>query len=224
MSATRFHPGKFALYTLLSVADLSLTFFLLTRGKGIIYESNPVASAWLASFGWSGLVVYKALTMALLASIIVFISVHQNRLAGRLLVFACVALAAVVGYSANIAFDLRSDPLQLRVSEDREKYSAFYFRDFAPASRQVRSGTWTVAQAADKLVTTENEYWQSLLRRRYPGLSDRDCLAAYMKECVGVSHKACTPATPINRRIYPGWQNSASANHLAALKAASPIR
>jgi len=224
MSATRFHPGKFALYTVLSVADLSLTFFLLTHGKGIIYESNPVASAWLASFGWFGLVTYKALTMALLASIIVFISAHENRLAGRLLVFACLALAAVVGYSANIALDMRSDPLQLRISQDREKYSDFYFSHFAPAYRQVRSGSWTVTQAADKLVTKENGYWQSLLRHRYPGLSDRDCLAAYMKECLGASHKPCPGPPPPISRISPDWRTSVASYRMAALKIAPSPR
>ena len=61
--------GGLFLFTLLSVADLSLTWFLLTEGGGRFIESNPIAAAWLSSYGWAGLVVYKILGLLLVATV-----------------------------------------------------------------------------------------------------------------------------------------------------------
>ena len=91
--------GSLFLFMLLSIADLSLTWFLLTSSGGKIYESNPIADAWLASYGWAGLVVYKILGLLLVASIVVIISYRQPRTGRRLLNFAICALGAVTVYS-----------------------------------------------------------------------------------------------------------------------------
>jgi Domain of unknown function (DUF5658) len=202
MGVTRFHPGKFLLYSVLSVADLALTFFLVTHGRGHIYEGNPIANAWLSSFGWSGLILYKALTMSLLAGTLFFLSLYnRTRVAGRVLVFACLALSAVVGYSANIAYAVRAQQGHLLTQDDLESYRVYYFSEIAPATRLVRSGTWTLAEAADHLVACENEYWQTILRRRYPGLSDRESLEAFLKTCVGATPRPRTHATHVSHRV-----------------------
>src|SRR5438105_1085430 len=63
----RLPVGGLFLFMLLSMADLSLTWFLLTGSNGKIYESNPIAAAWLATYGWAGLVLYKVLGLFLVA-------------------------------------------------------------------------------------------------------------------------------------------------------------
>jgi len=201
MGVMRFHSGKFILYSVLSLADLVLTFFLLTRGGGHIYESNPIANAWLSSFGWCGLIVYKALTMGVLAGTLFFLSMYRTQLAGRVLVFACLALSLVVGYSANIAYALQAKKGHLNSMDDLESYRAYYFSEIAPATRLVQSGIWTLAEAADHLVVSENEYWQTLLRHRYPGLSDREGLEAFLKECIGTSPKPRVHTTRVSHRL-----------------------
>jgi hypothetical protein len=98
--------GGLFLFTLLSVADLSLTWFLLTEGGGRFIESNPIAAAWLSSYGWAGLVVYKILGLLLVATVVILISLRRPRTGKRLLTFAIVALTAVTLYSYYLLVNL----------------------------------------------------------------------------------------------------------------------
>src|SRR5262249_31133837 len=98
------HLGKLSLFAILSVADLFMTWQLVQGNEGHVYESNPVADAWLSYFGWVGLSVYKALAMLLVAGSALYVSLHRPRVGGRILVFACSATAAVVFYSCYLAF------------------------------------------------------------------------------------------------------------------------
>ncbi len=103
MSARTFHPGKLSLYAFLSLSDLFLTYQLVHGSHGEVYESNPVASAWLVHFGWYGLAAFKLLAMSLVAMIAITISVYRPETGGRLLGFACAAVAMVVCYSVCLA-------------------------------------------------------------------------------------------------------------------------
>ena len=50
MSAATFpHRRKLFLFVLLNVVDLVLTWCLVGRGNGEVYESNPIARWWLRS-------------------------------------------------------------------------------------------------------------------------------------------------------------------------------
>jgi Domain of unknown function (DUF5658) len=93
------HPRKQLLFVLLSVADLTLTWWLLRSSYGAFYEANPVACLLLKHFGWLGLAGFKVGLVLLVLTLVVFIARRQPRVAGRLLAFGCMCLALVVSYS-----------------------------------------------------------------------------------------------------------------------------
>src|SRR5262245_10540274 len=93
-----FHPVRLTLYSLLSVADLGLTYALIQQGNGDVYESNPIAEAWLSSYGWTGLVLYKLVIILIVGVVAAFISLSRPRTGGHILTFACLSVAVVVGY------------------------------------------------------------------------------------------------------------------------------
>src|SRR5260370_32741160 len=95
------HPGKLLLFTSLSAADLCITSSLLQHGGGAFYEGNPIANAWLNSYGWAGLIVFKAIAMSIVIGTCAFISLSRPRTGGLVLVFACTIVAAVVLYSCS---------------------------------------------------------------------------------------------------------------------------
>src|SRR5262249_52784909 len=108
---------KLVLFALLSLTDFGLTWYLLRAGGGEVYESNPVAAWWLGRYGGLGLAGFKAATMALAAGLGVLIALRRPVTGHRVLGFACVALAAVVLYSAYLCDDLRRRPAGLDAGE-----------------------------------------------------------------------------------------------------------
>jgi hypothetical protein len=96
------HPRKQILFALLSLADLTLTCWLLGHSDGQIYEANPVARWWLAQHGAVGLAGFKGAIVLFVLTLTVVISRHKPRAAGRILTFGCVSLVFVVLYSAAL--------------------------------------------------------------------------------------------------------------------------
>jgi hypothetical protein len=99
MNIHTIHLGKVTLYASLSLTDFFLTYHLLQRTDGAVYESNPIANAWLHAYGWAGLVAYKALAVLLVVGVAVFISRSRPRTAGNVLKFGCCTVGGVVLYS-----------------------------------------------------------------------------------------------------------------------------
>src|SRR6516162_2363051 len=95
----RHHVSKLVLFSLLSGADLWMTWRLLRQGGGLIYECNPVASAWLTCFGWAGLVAFKLAMVCFIGVLAIFISLYRPRASGGVLMFGCAVTAGVVLYS-----------------------------------------------------------------------------------------------------------------------------
>src|SRR5215831_6550499 len=93
------HPVRLLLFGLLSLADLFLTLRLLAH-SGAVYESNPLARWWLARHGWLGLACFKAATVLVVVGLAGAITRRRPRAGGRVLGFACAALALVVCYSS----------------------------------------------------------------------------------------------------------------------------
>src|SRR5437660_12382327 len=104
MSVHVFHPVRLSLFVLLSVADLCLTYALILHGDGEVYESNPIAEAWLSSYGWTGLALYKLAIILIVATLAAVISLSRPRTGGHVLSFACMAVAGVVCYSVYLGF------------------------------------------------------------------------------------------------------------------------
>lgn len=89
---------RLSLYVCLSLLDLLLTGIVLRYSDGKIYESNPIAAAWL-QYGWQGLVIFKVLGLLLVSLVSVFVSMRSPSTGRRLLTFACIAVGLVVVYS-----------------------------------------------------------------------------------------------------------------------------
>ena len=104
MSLKFFHPVRLILYTVLSLADLALTYALIQQGDGEVYESNPIAEAWLSSYGWTGLALYKLVIILIVGAVAAFVSLSRPRTGGHILSFACLAVAVVVTYSVHLSF------------------------------------------------------------------------------------------------------------------------
>jgi Domain of unknown function (DUF5658) len=102
MSVSILHPKRLALYVVLSGLDLFLTYKLFKVGGGHVYESNPIADAWLKSYGWFGMTLFKLMSMLVVGGVAVYISVHRPRMGSGLLTFACISVAGVVLYSLTL--------------------------------------------------------------------------------------------------------------------------
>src|SRR6478609_3973805 len=87
------------LFLILSLSDLCLTWMLIRHGGGRVYESNPVAHAWLRGYGWHGLAGFKGLTVLVFAAAVLVLLRHRPRAGLVLVTFACVAVGWVVLYS-----------------------------------------------------------------------------------------------------------------------------
>ena len=107
--ATLTHPRKLALFAALSLADFALTRFLLERGGGAAYESNPVAAWWLTTFGWAGLAGFKLALVGLVVGLALVVSRYRPRAGGRVLAFGCSALLGVVLYSGFLVRGLAAE-------------------------------------------------------------------------------------------------------------------
>jgi hypothetical protein len=120
MRSTVTHCLKVALFVLLSLGDLFLTWSLLRHGTGSVYESNPIANLWLESYGWWGLAAFK-LSLTLLVASVAFIAYrHRPVLARRFANFACLTLTLVVGYSGFLLWQVKTDPEMSALVSDEQ--------------------------------------------------------------------------------------------------------
>ncbi len=97
MTANRFCISGMVTYVLLNLADLALTYLIIHRGIG--YESNPVAAAWLHFHGWKGLAAFKLLSALVFGDTVAVISRYRPRTAAVLVGLGYAALLVVVVYS-----------------------------------------------------------------------------------------------------------------------------
>jgi hypothetical protein len=92
-------PG-FCLFSILSACDLLLTWLLLQWPTGEFREGNPIASAWLHCFGWTGLIAYKVLMSITFLGACLFVAYTQHRKkADRLVMSGCLVIGCVLAYS-----------------------------------------------------------------------------------------------------------------------------
>lgn len=117
----RFAVTILAVFVGLSVADLYLTWALLSTPDSEIIENNPLAASVLAQSGWTGLTVYKLAAVLLIGGIAVYLVRLQRRTGELLLIFACGAQAAIVMSSVFLYRSDREQPVvDLQVQEPEE--------------------------------------------------------------------------------------------------------
>src|SRR4051794_8336733 len=114
------HPRKQLLFVLLSLADLSLTWWLVDRSGGQVYESNPLASWWLRSYGWFGLAGFKVGEVFLVLGLAVVIAHSRVRAGARILEFACTTLGFLVLYSVSLCGTVSRSPREGSPEAERE--------------------------------------------------------------------------------------------------------
>lgn len=92
------------LYVIASLLDFLMTRLLLTsesaNGHFSFVESNPIARYFLYSWGFNGLIAFKAATVSLVVVVCQIIARSRPDVARRLFTFATLAVMAVVVYSA----------------------------------------------------------------------------------------------------------------------------
>jgi hypothetical protein len=120
MSTGLAQRGKQVLFALLSVADLTLTAWLLGHSDGVVYEANPIARWWLSEHGWLGLIGFKAAAVLLVVALAGLIARSRPRVAGRLLTLGCAALALVVLYSTALCRTACRSPEERLAEEQRQ--------------------------------------------------------------------------------------------------------
>jgi hypothetical protein len=97
-------------FALLGAADLLLTWRLIHRGDGRVFESNPVAGWWLANHGWGGMVAFKGGAILLLGVLACLLAWKRPRTGEFVLVFGCGAQSAVVFYSVLLMCFVEDSP------------------------------------------------------------------------------------------------------------------
>ena len=222
MTVNRLPSRTFTLFLLLSAADLVLTWVLLRNDLGQCYESNPLAGWVLASFGWGGLVAFKAAAVVLVGGLALLISRSRPRAAGRVLTFACSAVALVLVYSASLlgflasprnaeakeyrAVQQEADTMeeQLGRLNERRRLVAGLCDDLLAQRRGLSEAAATLARS-DPMRSSP---WLRKLRERFPGYSEVECLAARLLEDVVIRSNEKDPGATgrVARRLQDEFQ------------------
>ena len=186
------HPRKLLLFLLLSLSDLGLTWLLVERGGGVVYESNPVADWWLWHYGWAGLGAFKVLTVVVVVGLTAVVSRFRPRSGGLILAVACSALALVVGYSCYLVgggasaadpttsaelAEIRAESAHLDVEWAK---SEEYRMTLERLGADLTAGRCSLTEATTHLGSTRQAQERSWLRRLhvfFPEESDTECLA-----------------------------------------------
>jgi hypothetical protein len=217
---------KHLLFCLLSLADLSMTCWLLGNSGGQTYEANPLARWWLSRHGWLGLAGFKLACVLAVLGLAAVISRHRPRAGTRVLTFGCAALAAVVLYSAALCLNAHASPERQQAEESRrldgelrkvEVYHALVKR----LAEDVVAGRLTLREATRLIAESErgqDPAWLECLASAYPGRSVPECLAANIILHAGVSQgeqtpAACEVALRLEREFYLNFGTPAPLRH-----------
>jgi hypothetical protein len=222
------HSGKLLLFTVLSLADLILTWYLLQHGDGDVYEANPVADWWLSAWGWPGLVSFKVLMVSVVGGVVAAISLRHPVLAGKVLTFACTAVAGVLFYSCTLVRQVRADDYvrQATAKAQELEQKLQVCRDYQALRKRLGwdliHGRRTLAAAVAELAGTERGQDPGLLRvfrRRNPAWSDLALLADNLiPDVVELVQDRPDLAKEVARRLRTefqasfGWETTALAN------------
>jgi hypothetical protein len=189
MNAKILHLRKLLLFAGLSLADLALTWLLVRRSGGRVYEANPVAGWWLEHHGWLGLAGFKAGLVLLVIVLTLLISRYRPHFGGLLLGFACSVVTGVLVYSVALAGLVnRHEETELPpVVETHEQYtermdeSREYGHLMDRLAEDLMTGRCSLTEAVARLGCTRKGHdaaWIRQLHICFPDRTDAQCLAS----------------------------------------------
>jgi hypothetical protein len=208
--------GLVGLFVLLSLADLTLTCWLLADSGGQVYEANPVAGWWLARHGLAGLACWKGATVLLVLALVAFIARRRPRTAGRVLAVGCSCLLFVVVYSAALCRagerrvleeasrqlkQLEAVNRQVRATQRR---MAAFLTLRAEVQQELLAGRCTLRAAADRLTRSARECNPGYLKGLVASGEDRpaeECIAANLIRNAVSSQEGPLQAAEVARRF-----------------------
>ena len=117
MKARTLCLGGLVLFGFLSFADLCLTLLVIHK-SGRVYESNPIAGAWLREFGLRGLVVFKVAAMTVAAASVLILYRRRPATAAAVVLFACLAVGSVALYSRQLYLHPPAVPTDSEIAPD----------------------------------------------------------------------------------------------------------
>jgi hypothetical protein len=194
-------PDRQVLFALLSLADLTLTWWLLGHSGGAVYEANPVARWWLTHCGWAGFVCFKVAVVLLVLALAVLIARSRPRAAGRLLGLGCLSLSLVVLYSASLCRAAARTPEEraAEVTQETEKALAAANRETLQEIHKLQArsalrarlcadllaGRCSLREGVARVVALEQApttTWQKGLAARFPDLAPEARVAVWLIE------------------------------------------
>jgi hypothetical protein len=115
-----FYLAGLTLFVALSVTDFAQTYALIQGGDGSVYEANPVAAIWLERYGWDGLAVFKAATVAVLVGAVALLARRNRWAATGVMGFACTAVLSVALHSQRLLTELPDAPAAEAAEVERQ--------------------------------------------------------------------------------------------------------
>jgi hypothetical protein len=116
-----FYLAGLTLFVALSVTDFAQTYALIQTSDGSVYEANPVAAVWLDRYGWDGLAVFKAVTVAVLVGAVLLLARRSRWAATGVMGFACVTVLSVALHSQQLLADLAGSPARNEAEVQRRE-------------------------------------------------------------------------------------------------------
>jgi hypothetical protein len=97
------------LYVTLSAVDFVFTFALIRLSDGMVYESNPIAAAFLDRHGWLGLAAFKLAGVLVFVVAVSMVMVRKRWVGAAVAAFGCGVLISVVSYSHQMLQEARHE-------------------------------------------------------------------------------------------------------------------
>jgi hypothetical protein len=106
VNPTPFPRWKLVAFVFLNACDLLLTYVLISRSRGTVYESNPLADQWLRHNGWIGLALFKLASVLVVAGLAAWVYRLRPQMAHDLVAIACGCVVVAVFSGTTIAMSL----------------------------------------------------------------------------------------------------------------------
>ncbi len=186
------HHRRLLAFLLLNGLDLALTWQLVEPDSPYTSESNPVANWWLLSYGWAGLVGFKAAMALFAAGLFVVIARNRPSLGKGVLNLSCLLVAGVVLYSGYLLAGNYSALATVRRERQKEAdaeqraarcHELLTFQ--ARLERELSAGRCPLAEAVGRLAHSErarDQRFRSGVRKKFPSVTEEEGFAAFLIE------------------------------------------